>query len=188
MGPCPGGLYRIHTPLKMEYDLDGQSSARLTFRHLSTSDFGTWLPFHKDKRTSQFWSGLPASPKTACQQQFARTFERYDEGLGGLHVISLGNSEHMVGLAGLLVQDVFHTTELEIAYYLLPEYWGKGLASEAAEHCKKVAFQQSWAESLISIIQVDNLPSQKVALATGMHISATGHFKDNKVHIFRINK
>jgi len=62
----------------------------------------------------------------------------------------------------------------------------KGYATEAAKKCKEFAFENNLAESLISIIHVDNIPSQKVALNNGMFLDKTTIYRDNQVHIFRI--
>lgn len=61
----------------MKLLLNGEETERLLFRKLLPSDFDTWLPFHQDPRTSEFWEGLPKEPRIACQQQFDRVFERY---------------------------------------------------------------------------------------------------------------
>ncbi|MFS4467161.1 GNAT family N-acetyltransferase [Maribacter sp. 2210JD10-5] len=169
----------------MLYLLDGYETERLLFRKIKPSDFNTWLPFHEEPLSSQFWEGLPKNPKIACQQQFNRIFERYEKGLGGMNALILKNKNSLVGLCGLLVQEVDGKEELEIGYSILPQYWKMGLATEAAIKCREVAFKEEWASSLISIIHVDNIPSQKVALNNGMMLDKTTVYNDNPVHIFR---
>lgn len=170
----------------MDYLLEGETTQRLLFRKLLKTDFGAWLPFHQDKRSSQFWEGLPKNPEEACTQQFDRTFERYKKGLGGMNALILKSNGKLIGLCGLLVQTVDGQRELEIGYSILPEYWKQGYASEAALTCKNFAFTHGLANSLISIIQVDNIPSQKVAKQMGMELDTTTVYRDNPVHIFRV--
>jgi len=170
----------------MELLLNEEETERLFFRKLLPSDFDTWLPFHQDPRTSEFWKGLPENPKIACQQQFDRIFERYEKGLGGMNALTLKNTEKLIGLCGLLVQTVDEIQELEIGYSILPQYWRKGYALEAAQKCRKFTFKNGLAESLISIIQVDNIPSQKVALKNGMSLDKTTTYNNNPVYIFRV--
>ncbi|WP_209404302.1 GNAT family N-acetyltransferase [Pseudozobellia sp. WGM2] len=167
--------------------LEDQETERLLFRKVLKSDFEDWLPFHEDKRTSQYWEGLPENPYLACQQQFDRIFERYEKGLGGMNALISKANNKLVGLSGLLVQKVDHQEELEIAYSLLPTYWGKGFAKEAAQRCKAYVSEQQLSETMISIIQIHNTPSQKVASSLGMHIDNTTTYSNNKVYIYRIH-
>ena len=170
------------------YLLKGQETDRLFFRKLQRKDFKAWLGFHQDRRTSRFWNGLPDAPQVACEQDFARTFYRYQNNLGGKQAVILKGSSKLIGLCGLLVQKVEGVQEIEIAYSLLPDYWGKGYASEAAEMCSKYGFEHLGVTSLISIIQVDNVPSQKVALRLGMFSDKMTTYGGNEVYIYRINR
>ena len=61
----------------MKLLLEGETTTRLQFRTLKPSDFDTWLPFHEEPLSTQYWEGLPKDPYTACKQQFDKTFERY---------------------------------------------------------------------------------------------------------------
>lgn len=168
------------------YLLINQESERLHFRKVVPQDFDVWLPFYENPESTRFWEGLPLDPVKACQQQFDGIFERYERHLGGMNALVLKNSQKLIGLCGLLVQEVDQRSELEIGYSILPTYWRQGFAYEAAEKCKIYAKQNDFSDSLISIIHVDNIPSQKVALKNGMHLSTTTTYKDNPVHIFRV--
>ncbi|TLP77031.1 GNAT family N-acetyltransferase [Maribacter sp. ACAM166] len=171
-----------------DYSLFNEESERLLFREVIATDFQDWLPFHEEPLSNQYWSGLPNEPVAACEEQFSRLFERYCEGSGGMNALISKKTHKLIGLAGILVQNVNGNEELEIGYSILPEYWRQGFAFEATEKCKYVAFQKQWAESLISIIQVDNIPSQKTALKNGMCIDYENTYRDNPVYIFRINR
>ncbi len=171
----------------MKLLLAGEQTERLVFRKLEPSDFEAWLPFHQDPRTSEFWSGLPQDPRIACEKDFERTFYRYENELGGKQALLHKETHELLGLAGLLVQQVDDRQELEIAYSLLPQFWHRGFATEAALKCKEFAHKNRLAKSLISIIQVNNIPSQKVALNNGMTIDKTTIYSENPVHIYRVS-
>lgn len=171
----------------MKYLLTGEQSDRLLFRAVVPSDYDTWLPFHKEPLSTQYWNGLPKDPSLACQQQFDAIFERYSDGLGGMNALICKKTNRLVGLCGLLVQNIERKVALEIGYSILPEFWGNGYATEAAQKCKAAAFKNNWATHLISIIHIDNLSSQKVAINNGMEIYTTTTYKNNPVHIYRIN-
>jgi len=170
-----------------KYLLENQTSKRLIFRKLEEVDFEEWLPFYHNPKSTQYWEGLPSDPIEACTSQFDRIFERYENDLGGMNALISKETGQLVGICGLLVQVVDDITELEIGYSVLPQFWLKGYAYEAAQKCKQFAFENHYTDSLISIIHVDNLPSQKVALKNGMYLDKTTTYKNNPVHIFRVN-
>ena len=168
--------------------LDGENSERLYFRKVAPEDFEDWLPFYLNPQSTQFWDGLPKEPKEACRQQFDRIFERYQDEPGGMNALIHKTTSELIGLCGLLVQQVDDQQELEIGYSILPKFWLQGFAFEAAQKCKNFAFENGFTDSLISIIHVDNIPSQKVALKNGMYLEKTTTYKENPVHIFRVNR
>lgn len=167
--------------------LINQESERLNYRKVRPSDFDLWLPFFHDADSTKYWEGLPQDPHTACQEQFDRIFERYAQHLGGMNALIRKETNTLIGLCGLLVQKVDGIKELEIGYSLLPAYRKLGYASEAAIKCKDFAIENQLATSLISIIHIDNIPSQRVAQKIGMHLDKTTTYKNNPVHIFRVH-
>lgn len=168
------------------YLLEGEVSERLLYRKLEPTDFETWLPFHQNPLSNNFWVGLPEDPMVACQHWFDKAFHRYENELGGMNVLINKETNEFIGQCGLLVQIVDELKELEVGYSILPKHWKKGYATEAAQKCKAYAKENSFADSLISTIHIDNIASQKVALNNGMHLDKTTIFNDNPVHIFRI--
>ena len=166
--------------------LDGHQTERLRFRKLIESDFQKWLPFYKDPTSTEFWEGIPEDPVEACKAQFNRQFERYEKNIGGMNALIDIASGKLVGICGLLLQEFDGRKEWEIGYSLMPEFRGKGYATEAAQYCKKIAFKNELAPSLISMIHIDNLPSQAVAVRNGMSRDSQTTYKDNPVYIYRV--
>ncbi len=170
----------------MKYLLDGEETSRLLFRPLRLDDFDAWLPFYQNPLSTQHWVGGSQIPKTACSEDFERTFYRYQNNLGGKNALISKKTGELIGQCGLLKQTVDGIEELEIGYSILPEFWKRGYATEAAQHCKYYAFKHQLSESLISIISLENKGSQKVALNNGMHIDKTTTYSNNPVYIYRV--
>jgi len=90
----------------------------------------------------------------------------------------------LVGQCGILIQTIENIQLLEIGYSILPEFWNQGFASESAIKCKNYAFENNFANSLISMIHIYNIGSEKVAIKNGMSFEK----KLNSFNIFRIDK
>lgn len=165
-----------------------QETERLKFRKLTYEDFDTWLRFHQNPLSTQYWVGENSNPQIACEDWFKRIFHRYDNKLGGMNALICKEKGVLIGQCGLLIQEVDGVQELEIGYSILPEYWRKGYATEAAKKCRDYAFSNELTDSVISIIHVNNIPSQKVAQAMGMRLDKATSYKNNPVYIYRVEK
>ena len=169
----------------MKYLLTGQETERLKFRLLESKDFDSWLDLFKAKNIAKY---LDLDPKLSesqlCKIWFDKVFHRYENDLGGMNVLIDKKTNLIVGQCGLLVQTIENIERLEIGYSILPKFWNQGFASESAKKCKNYAFKNEFANSLISMIHVDNLSSEKVALKNGM----TFEKKLDSFNIFRIDR
>jgi ribosomal-protein-alanine N-acetyltransferase len=173
-----------------KYSLEGQESERLIFRKITQDDFAIWLTFCQDFDSLKYIFSqeqlLIVDPNVRCSIWFARVFNRYENGLGGMNALIDKNTNEFVGQCGLLIQTIDDQEELEIGYALMPDHRGKGYATEAAIKCKEFAFQNNFSESIISIIIPENIASIKVAQNNGMLLEKTTISKGDKVNIYRV--
>ncbi len=172
------------------YLLEGLETERLRFRKLTWDDFDEWSKLFVSEDTIRFLGLNPAlSQRELTTVWFEKTFERYENGRGSMNALIDKQSGRLVGQSGLLVQEVEGEKRLEVSYSILPEFWRQGYAYEAANACKNYAFEHDWADNLISIIDPDNLGSQKVAIKNGMTIERfVPDYKGAPVNIFSIHK
>ena len=173
----------------MKYLLTGEETSRLRFRLVEDADFDTWLPLFETQEAATFL-GLDKtlSPRELCEAWFTKLKHRYTNGLGGMNALIDKTTGAFIGQCGLLVQTVEEEQKLEIGYSILPQYWGKGYATEAATKCKDFAFTHAFADHLISIVHLDNIASATVARKNGMRIEKTvANYKNMPVNVFRID-
>jgi [ribosomal protein S5]-alanine N-acetyltransferase len=76
----------------------------------------------------------------------------------------------LIGDCGIARQEVEDEYLYEIGYHLRRDFWGQGLATEAARACRDWGFEHLKANRLISLIRPENLPSRRVAERNGMTI------------------
>lgn len=163
------------------------SSNRLIMRPLNLDDTVVWKSFLADGRsTKHFPDYMRNKDYLHALTWIEKQICRYRDKKGGLMALIEKQSGQFVGQSGLLVQTVNGKEELEVGYHLLPEYWGNGYATEAAQFFKKLAFQISDVQSIISNIEISNFPSQAVAKRNGLHTSGQCTWHDLEMFIYRI--
>ncbi len=167
------------------YLLTGIESERLLFRNVEPSDFNACLPFFQHPLSHQFWETGGKDPVTLCTEWFDKQQWRYANNKGGALALVDKVTGAFVGWCGLLIQEVDGLQEVEVGYSIIPEYWGNGYATEAARKCLDEAFGRQLARSVISIIQINNIPSQRVAEKNGMRIDRETKHHGNPVFIYR---
>jgi len=170
----------------MKYLLLNKQSERIQFRPIEEVDFDDWLPFFHNEHVKNIFKFPDSSPEELCIQWFERQFFRYENDLGGFNALIDKTTGKLLGHCGLLIQEIDNITELEIGYSLLPDYWGKGYALEAAKFCKDSAFENQWAKSLISIITHENKSSISVAKRNGLEYEKDSVYKGFDVGIWRV--
>jgi RimJ/RimL family protein N-acetyltransferase len=75
----------------------------------------------------------------------------------GLYLVQLKDSGTPIGICGLLKREAFDFPDL--GYALLPEYWSKGYAIEAARSVLNFARNQQDLKRVLAIVNADNVAS-----------------------------
>lgn len=172
----------------MKYTLEGQETERLKFRLLNIEDFDDCIELFKDNEVCRFLGvDKIETPNERCRLWFEMTFDRYKNDLGGQNILIEKNTNKIIGQSGLLLREIEGKQEIEITYSILPNFRGKGFATESTEKCKNFAFESNFSESLISIIHTENISSEKVAKKNGMKKYKKTEFKGMSVNIYRID-
>jgi RimJ/RimL family protein N-acetyltransferase len=80
------------------------------------------------------------------------------------------DSNEFIGFIGLSYQTFKSefTPSVDIGWRLIPEYWGKGFATEGALACLNYGFEKLNIKSIIAISPQLNIKSQTVMLKLGM--------------------
>lgn len=168
--------------------LIGQQTERLIFRRLDPQDFDECIQFFQHPLSNRYWKSEITDSEMLCKEWLDKQMWRYAHHRGGTNILVRKDTNELIGWCGLLVQVVDEREELEVGYSILPAFWNKGFATEAAKKCIDYAFENNLRESLISIIQIDNRESKRVAEKNGLMIEKQTVYHDNPVYIYRIRK
>lgn len=94
--------------------------------------------------------------------------ESFSEKKYGLWLIALGETSEIIGFTGLW--HFFDEAQPQLLYALLPEFTGRGFASEAARKIIEYAFNELSFDYLDASCDLPNRASQKTAENLGMKI------------------
>lgn len=150
-------------------DYFNHESERLSFRKLSENDIYSWLEFFENNDTLHFLGMDPTRKHIDLATEWIQMqINRYTEnGLGHLAAVEKSSSK-LVGFAGIILRDLDGKPYYEIGYSFKPSSWGKGFATEASQHLKKVGLAANISDKFVSIIHLENTASIKVAEKNGM--------------------
>jgi [ribosomal protein S5]-alanine N-acetyltransferase len=139
---------------------------RLSIRYLTEEDFQfiyrllnepSWITYIGDK-------GIKTEDDAKDYIQTG-PLQMYKDFGFGLYLVTLKETTVPIGLCGLIKRPSLENVDL--GYAFLPEYTGKGYASEAAEAVLEYAKEQLSIEKLVAITTIDNIKSEKVLLKLG---------------------
>ena len=171
---------------------DNLQSERLLTRKLNESDYLTWEEFFEDKEAVEFLNlsslGFNSNIEYSTHM-INKQLERYKEKRFGHQALIDKETKNFIGICGLLTQEIDGKKEIEVGYHILKKYWRKGYATEAAKLFIDYAFKNELANSIVSVIDIENFKSQKVAEKNGLTIDKkTKWLDDEEVFIYRIIK
>lgn len=164
-----------------------QESERLRFRKVTREDIPTWMEFFVDNDHLRFMGmDLTKSHKTLSTEWIEAQLKRYEKsGLGNLAVEDKETGQ-LIGLAGIIPRELDGKSEYEIGYSTMPKYWRQGYGTEIARSLKAYGIKNVSAHRFISIIEVENHGSAKVAMNNGMSILFQTEFMGMNVNVYGV--
>jgi RimJ/RimL family protein N-acetyltransferase len=142
------------------------TTGRLTLRPLSPSDVDALHRISDEPLVRRYlWDDEPVlwAAVEEVVESSRRTFR--EEGLG-LFGVRLHDSERLLGFCGFVRLEGMR--EMELAYELAPDVWGRGIATEAARACVRYALVEVGMERVISGADPPNAASLRVLEKLGM--------------------
>ena len=76
----------------------------------------------------------------------------------------------IIGYCGFFHHPEHGIEDVEIGYRLDPDYWNRGLITEAARAARDHGFRDSKLSRVISLVHPENVPSRRVAEKNGMKV------------------
>lgn len=162
---------------------------RLQCRKLTESDIPKWYEFFKNNDRLHFLGiDMTKNHEIIAEEWVTAQFKRYEtHGIGHL-AIELKSTGELIGLAGLIPRELHGENEIEVAFSLIPKYWGNGYATEIALALKAYGYEYLNPNRLISIIEITNVHSARVAIKNGMSLLFKTQFLGMDVDVFAVSE
>jgi RimJ/RimL family protein N-acetyltransferase len=156
---------------------------RLLLRHFAESDLDEMVGLMANPDFMRFSTGVFTREKTT-DFLFNRVIAPARAGKPSLFALILREEQKLIGYCGFYRQIVDEIEEIEIGYRLHPDYWNRGLATEAARAVYDYAFSVLKLDRVISLIHPENHPSLRVAEKNGMTLEKETIFRGFPTLVF----
>lgn len=153
-------------------------TSRLRLRPFTSADLDSLAALFSDPEVMQYVRA--DTGKAVSREQTAVILDKYidywrQHGIGRL-VMDHKANQKMIGFCGLRWFEP--EQQPEIVYLLAREYWGRGLATEAARACLRYGFEQKGYDRIIGVTLRANVASWRVMEKTGMKFEADAEYYD----------
>ena len=160
-------------------------TSRLVLREMTEDDFSALYAILSDPETIRYYP-QPYN-EAGVNRWIAWCRDSYAKHGFGLWAVTL-NGE-FIGDCGISMQPIGGQWLPEIGYHIRKDHWRKGLASEAAAACIRVAFEQFGFPAVYSYMNADNEPSYRTAMKNGMtQVDAYTDLHHGALRVFRITR
>ena len=132
---------------------------RLILRKMTVNDLDELLRIFSDPRVMQSFGGI-LFDRAMMEEWIRKNMDHQDRYGHGIFSVILKKNGELVGDCGLEHMEVDGSREVELGYDFQSDYWGQGLATEAAAAVRDYAFGHLGLKRLISLIRPDNVASR----------------------------
>jgi RimJ/RimL family protein N-acetyltransferase len=161
---------------------------RLILRHQVITDLDDLWALYRDPEITKYIPDAPRSREEAKEElEWHMNGHPLHPELGLWATIHKETGK-FIGRCGLLPWTIDGQNEVEVAYTIAREYWGQGLATEAARAILHYGFEKLNLSRLISVIDSENNASRRVAEKIGMAFEREGHDEIGPFLIYSINR
>ena len=159
---------------------------RLILRMMRPEDVDGLLKIFSDPKVMKSFG---VDPFNRCRMEkwvWRNIIHQQKHGYGLFSVIH--RDDHvLVGDCGLERMEVEGRQEVELGYDFRSEYWGRGLATEAARAVRDFALFTLHLPRIVSLIRPDNVASRRVSEKIGMRREEEILRGDKKYHVYSLS-
>ena len=159
---------------------------RLLLRAFSGDDADALAGLWNEPQVARFmWDSRPVTME-AVREQIESSLANFEVHGFGHFTVHLGAVPGFIGFAGL--RPIGTLPEVELLYALHPDYWGRGLATEAAHAVLRFGFTVGGLAEILAGADPPNVASFRVMQRLGMTFLRNAEVGGRPVRYYRITR
>ena len=156
-----------HKALKIFKKMPTIRTARLTLRKMSVSDSADMYDYSRRSIVTKYLLWTEHESETQTYNFLSDVSDWYKRGAYFDWAVTLTDSGKMIGTCGFTSID-FENGRAEVGYVLNPDFWGRGIATEAVSAVIEFAFKELGANRVEAHFIEGNNASLRVMEKCGM--------------------
>lgn len=181
----------MESQASLSLPFDVIETSRLRLQRWDDSHFDDFLVFMRDPDVIRYIRPLPLSDEKGAEHHVRSLKEWNDHGFGKRAVLEATTGEWLgfVELSLVGPGKGCREDDVEIGYFITPDRWGEGIATEAAIAVRDEAFGRVGLDELVGRSRVENAASARVMAKAGFrHVRSYSLEEGVTVDIHRISR
>ena len=159
---------------------------RLVLRPFTHDDLDAFASMNADAEVMRYIGDGKPQSRAQTQLRLNAILDHWEQHGFGLCAVVDRVSRAFVGFCGLQYLD--NTSEIEVGYRLAKQFWGMGLATEAAGATVRFGFDELGLDRIVAVVQPENVPSQWVIQKIGLKYVKDAPFYNSDVEYYAVTR
>lgn len=157
---------------------------RLLLRRFTINDVNALTKILSDPEVMHFSTQGPMDKQETWNFIENKILKNYKKDGFSFRAVIHKADNKLIGFCGLSMLELEGKEYIEIGYRFAKEYWGKGLATEAAQAIVNYAKNVLHLPKIYAIVDPANIASVRVLEKIGMQFVRKANFKDLEVNFY----
>ena len=193
--PQPTGVYAVGMS-RYEWQTDNSSNKvqqvpqvftteRMIAHRITEKDFNDLYALLSNPEVGKTLGGTHSVEKT--QKHLRYLIDHWNQHGFGFWLFYDKQAGAFIGRGGLRYDSVEGINEVALSYAIMPEYWSKGFATEIAQACIKIGFENLGLNSIVSFTDATNLASRRVMEKNGFTYEKVFNYAHLQPVLYRLH-
>ncbi len=159
---------------------------RLIIKKFTPDDLGKLIEMRSDDEVIKYLGGRTMQNPEAIEKRLQFYMNCYAQFGFGMCALVWKETGEMFGWSGL--QPLDGTSEIEVGYGMIKEFWGKGIGYECATAWLNYGFSEKKLERIVAVASPENTGSWRIMEKCGMRYEKTEKHYNMECVVYAISK